>query len=88
MMLLAEHNRKASHGKHRCGWCGENIAQGETYRDQRIADMGTVWTWREHPACAERIWTWWHKQGYHDDEMTDAWSAWVEMLHEEAIDDA
>jgi hypothetical protein len=82
-VLLAQHTRKAAHGLHRCGWCGENIAKGERYTDQRIADNGSAYTWREHPACAERIWKWWRAQGYYEDEMTDGWIAWAEMLAEE-----
>ena len=55
MRVLASTIRRAAHGRHRCGWCHETIAARERYRDLRIADYGTVWTWREHLACCDRI---------------------------------
>ena len=53
--VLASTIRRAAHGHHRCGWCRETIAARERYRDLRIADYGTVRTWREHLACRDRI---------------------------------
>lgn len=53
--VLTEHIRRAAHGKHRCGWCGWCIVAGERYRDQRCADNGTAWTWREHLTCADLV---------------------------------
>lgn len=54
--LLAHHVRKAAHGLHRCGWCGGMIANRGRYIDQRIADNGTVYTWRAHCDCDFRVW--------------------------------
>ena len=54
--LLAHHLRLAAHGRHRCGWCGLTIAARERYIDQRIAENGTVWTWRCHQACDDLVW--------------------------------
>lgn len=56
--LLAHHHRRAAHGKHRCGLCGRNIAQGELYEDQRCADEGTVYTVRSHLACVSAYHSW------------------------------
>jgi hypothetical protein len=81
--LLAHHTRRASNGRHRCGWCGKRIAAGERYTDQRIADNGTVYTWREHPACAARIWKWAYAHGLRDDDFTDAREMWADMLADE-----
>jgi hypothetical protein len=50
--ILADNIRRAAHGKHRCGWCQRPIAARERYRDVRQAEDGTVYTWREHLACA------------------------------------
>lgn len=85
MTFLAEYTRKAAHGKHRCGWCWELIAQGEEYRDQRIADDGTVYTWREHIACANRFWPWWIEN--YGDEVINPHESFLQML-EETTDDA
>ena len=49
--MLSQRTRKAAHGKHRCGYCRQPIAAGEKYDDARIADLGTVWTWRSHLRC-------------------------------------
>ena len=49
--VLADTIRRAAHGRHRCGWCRQTIAAREQYRDLRMADYGTAWTWREHLAC-------------------------------------
>jgi hypothetical protein len=81
--LLAEHTRKAAHGRHRCGWCDEYITAGEHYNDQRVADEGTVYTWREHFACRDRIWPWLRKHGITTDDFYDPWEVWQEMLAEE-----
>jgi len=77
--LLAHHKRRAAHGLHRCGWCGNHIVKGEQYTDQRIADDGTVWTWREHITCAAQFWHWWQEQGY-GDEVENPREAFAEML--------
>ena len=65
--VLASTIRRAAHGHHRCGWCRETIAARERYRDLRIADYGTVRTWREHLACCDRINAWLRANG-------DTWS--------------
>ena len=67
--LLTEKVRRAAHGLHRCGWCGDKIAAGERYNDQRIADNGTVYTWREHRGCAARFWKAWRAEGLHEDDL-------------------
>lgn len=51
MNVLSDRNRRAAHGKHRCGYCREPIAYGEVYNDCRCADDGTAWTWRSHLRC-------------------------------------
>lgn len=51
MIVLAEYRRKAAHGLHRCGYCGQAIAAREQYHDVRCADNGTAWTWRAHFRC-------------------------------------
>jgi hypothetical protein len=48
---LSDRDRVAAHGRHRCGFCGNRIAVGEKYNDSRVADMGTVWTFRAHLRC-------------------------------------
>lgn len=50
--LLAHYpDRRAAHGLHRCGDCGGRIARGDRYSDQRLADDGTAYTFREHALC-------------------------------------
>lgn len=80
--LLAEYKRKAAHGKHRCGWCLERIAAGEIYCDQRIADDGHVFTWREHITCGELAWAYLHSDGIYDgDEVAgSAHDVWREAM--------
>ena len=56
--LLAEYNRRAAHGLHRCGYCRRPIAAREQYLDQRIADDGSVYTFRAHHACDSAYWSW------------------------------
>lgn len=51
MKVLADNIRRAAHGKHRCGLCGHPIAARESYRDYRIADCGTAYTFRTHLRC-------------------------------------
>lgn len=63
--LLAEYNRRAAHGLHRCGYCRRPIAAREQYLDQRIAAEGTVYTFRAHHACFSAYWSWM------DDPYTD-----------------
>jgi len=84
--LLAEHIRSAAHDRHRCGWCHEPIEVGEQYRDQRIADSGTVYTWREHIRCSDRLWHWWNRSAYYADEMKsfDPHELFLMMLSEES----
>ncbi len=53
--VLADNIRKAAHGLHVCQLCRGRIAAGERYRDVRLADSGTVWTWREHLSCGDFI---------------------------------
>lgn len=55
MDVLADNIRRAAHGLHVCGLCRHRIDRGERYRDARIADDGTVWTWREHLRCGDFI---------------------------------
>lgn len=55
MTVLSDRDRRAAHGRHRCGWCQRNIAAGETYRDIRQAYDGTVATWREHIVCGRFV---------------------------------
>lgn len=50
---VTENIRKAAHGKHVCQLCLTRIAAGERYRDARMAEDGTMWTWREHLDCSE-----------------------------------
>lgn len=38
---------------HRCDDCGERIEPGDEYQRSAMAGDATVWTWREHPACAD-----------------------------------
>lgn len=85
--VLASTIRRAAHGHHRCGWCRETIAARERYRDLRIADYGTVRTWREHLACRDRINAWLLANGdtwsdYEDSHPNDIWRSVLE--HEDS----
>ena len=85
--VLASTIRRAAHGHHRCGWCRETIAARERYRDLRIADYGTVRTWREHLACCDRINAWLRANGRHlvrlrDSHPNDIWRSVLE--HEDS----
>lgn len=51
MTLLADHRRRAAHDKHVCRECRRRIPRGERYVDQRIADYGTIYTYRAHERC-------------------------------------
>ena len=77
--VLASTIRRAAHGHHRCGWCRETIAARERYRDLRIADYGTVRTWRGHLACCDRINAW---SDYEDSHPNDIWRSVLE--HEDS----
>ena len=66
--VLAETERRAAHGLHRCGYCGQNIAAREQYLDQRNCDNGTVWTFRSHLGCGPRYWRAHRALGLHDDD--------------------
>lgn len=55
MIVLAHHERRAAHGRHRCVWCCEPIAARESYIDLRIADGGTCWTQRQHTRCLDLV---------------------------------
>lgn len=44
---------KAARYRHRCDWCGEMIAVGETYKRQPIFGESTVWTDAFNPECYE-----------------------------------
>jgi predicted RNA-binding Zn-ribbon protein involved in translation (DUF1610 family) len=56
VIILANHIRRAAHGKHHCTWCGKRIDAHEQYRDTRCADNGTAWTWRAHLRCDDFVW--------------------------------
>jgi hypothetical protein len=56
--LLAEYDRKASHGLHVCAFCRRKIKAGSQYLDQRLADGGSAWTFRAHHACNSAYWSW------------------------------
>lgn len=53
--LLAHNVRRAAHGKHVCRECRRRINARERYIDQRIADYGTVYTYRAHARCWEIV---------------------------------
>ena len=50
--LISETTPKARKG-HRCDVCGMTIEAGTVYASQTCADDGRVYTWRQHPECAE-----------------------------------
>lgn len=54
--VLSEHHRRAAHGRHVCQLCRGRIAARTLYVDTRIADDGTVYTWREHSECRGIVW--------------------------------
>ena len=56
--VLANHKRRAAHGKHICWMCGRNITANEVYLDQRCADQGTAYTVRSHLACVSAYYSW------------------------------
>ena len=85
--LVTERVRRAAHGRHVCGWCHKNIAARERYRDQRCAGDGTMWTWREHLACCDRINAGLRANGetwsdYEDSHPNDIWRSVLE--HEDS----
>lgn len=86
MTLLAQYLRRAAHGRHRCGWCGERIAQGEVYVDQRIAADRSVFTWREHRTCGSEVWRWLGRAGCYDIEGLNPRDVYAEMLAEKQLD--
>lgn len=45
--------QRTSRGKVCCNYCWRTIAKGTRYQEQRIADNGYAWTWRECPACQD-----------------------------------
>jgi hypothetical protein len=73
--VLAEHKRRAVHGLHRCGLCRLPIAARSEYIDQRCADGGTVWTWREHIVCRDVLGEIMRRDDIRDYE-TDGIDAW------------
>lgn len=79
-VLLAEHIRRAAHGNHRCGWCDEPIEADHVYRDQRIADDGRAYTWREHLRCAAFVWS--HLDQFERDEVYDPRRTYAELVDE------
>lgn len=54
MSVLLAHNVRRAASKHRCDLCGEPIWPADRYLDQRIADEGTVYTFRCHTSCDVR----------------------------------
>ena len=52
--LLSEATRIARK-QHRCIWCGEAIAPGEKYRDERSVYDGELQRHRWHPECDEQF---------------------------------
>lgn len=65
--ILTERRPKARKA-HTCGLCLDVIAPGETYRYYTCADGGTVWTNKEHDACANLVW---HEWGCDGDDHID-----------------
>ena len=64
-------HRRAVHGLHVCGDCRGYIARGDHYSDQRLADNGTAYTYREHALCRalfEEI----CNEGWFDDDCYDS----------------
>lgn len=57
---------------HRCIWCGEGIAAGESYQDERSVYDGAHQTHRWHPECLADAQGDWADGG--DTEFTP-WSA-------------
>lgn len=70
--LLASHQRRAAHSFHRCGCCGGRIPRGDQYLDQRVADNGTVWTFRTHAVCDRVYWRLHREFGMHEDDIVSA----------------
>jgi len=80
-------NRRASHGLHVCGDCRGRIARGDHYSDQRLADNGTAYTYREHALCrALFVWAtcdgWWDGDYYDstDSDLPDWWREFVDTF--------
>lgn len=51
MMNIAHDVIGAARKRHRCDWCNEDIAIGESYVRQRNKDGADVWTWKAHVEC-------------------------------------
>lgn len=82
--LLASTYRRSAHGRHRCGYCGGFIPNGDRYLDQRCADSGQVWTFRAHSVCDVIYWNLHKESGLHEDDMvsTDSIRATIRLIFE------
>ena len=64
---------------HQCHNCGDEIAAGHRYENQRIAYDGTAWTYKSHLACHEICMAYANNYALGDDEMPYA-DVWDEVL--------
>jgi len=53
MTTTVNSDRIRARKAHQCDDCGEAIESGTEYVRSAIAGDATVWTWREHPRCAD-----------------------------------
>ena len=72
---------RAGRKPHPCAYCERTIPTGEVHVWWTIADAGTVWTGRAHPAC-ERAWYRSEHYDPYDDELPDTHTFRTEVLGE------
>lgn len=73
-IVLAEYPNRRAARPHTCALCAKPIGVGEHYLEQRVADGGSVHTFRCHKACDSAYWTWidgWDDEGYTLQELSD-----------------
>lgn len=64
MTVLAQHTRRAAHGRHVCHLCHRHIAARERHDDTRCAYDGRAYTLRAHLDCLDA----WHSWQPDDEE--------------------